>query len=279
MVVSPRPWGVVKVAGLGVGMRALMSSLDLVHAAASATPSPSPSASPTTSALTSPQIVAAVIVATLALIGVIIAQLFNLSATKKSREESKRQFGSRIQPLIMVPASTGLRRGEVLGLRWVDVDLDTSMMRVSGSLSRTTAGLSRKSTKTGRDRSVALPPVAVKTFKAQRAMQAAERLAAGSAWIDSGHVFRSPEGTAMEPRNVSRAYADLAMKAKIEDKGMHAVRHYAATAWLSSGAATVRDIADLLGHSSPVVTLEIYASAIPAAQRAAIDSAAAALEG
>lgn len=60
---------------------------------------------------------------------------------------------------------------------------------------------------------------------------------------------------------------------------MHALRHYAATAWLSSGAATVRDVADLLGHSSPTVTLDIYAAAIPGAQRAAVESAAAALGG
>ena len=185
----------------------------------------------------------------------------------------------RIEHLIVLLAATGLRRSEALGLRWVDVDFDTAQLEVSGALVRDSEGLRRGQPKSAAGlRHFSLAPLAADALKRQRRKQREQRLRAGSAWINSGYVFTTPVGGAMEPRNVSREYAELAQRAGLPDTGMHALRHYAATAWLASGKATVRDVADALGHSSPTITLEIYTSAIPEAQTAAINAAAAALD-
>ena len=109
-------------------------------------------------------------------------------------------------------------------------------------------------------------------MKRQRRAQAAERLAAGSAWIDSGLMFTTPLGGAMEPRNLSREYAEIAKKSGLPE-GIHALRHYVATVLLDGGSSP-REVADILGHSSPMVTMEIYAASVPESRRAAIERAA-----
>lgn len=193
--------------------------------------------------------------------------------------QARRTQDCRIEHLIVLLATTGLRRSEALGLEWADIDLEGGQLEVRRALVRDSEGLQRSEPKSAAGlRNFSLAPPAIESLKRQRRKQREQRLRAGSAWIDSGYVFTTPDGGAMEPRNVSREYAELASKAGLPDTGMHALRHYAATAWLASGKATVRDVADALGHSSPTITLEIYTSAIPEAQTAAINAAAAVLD-
>lgn len=182
----------------------------------------------------------------------------------------------RLAVTIGVVAGTGLRRGELLGLRWEDLDLDTGEMHVRRSLSRASDGLRERAPKSDSGiRTVPLAPAVVQLLRSHRKAQAIERLAVPH-WEDPGYVFTSETGSALEPRNWSAWYATVATRAGVSDRGAHALRHYAATAMLSSGA-TVRDVADVLGHSSPVVTLEIYARAVPEAQRTAVEAASAVL--
>lgn len=184
--------------------------------------------------------------------------------------------GTRLEPLVLLLATTGARRGELLACRWSDVETrpDGSYLHIRGSLGRASDGLRIRPPKTiSGTRRIPLPMLAVAALAKQRRQQAAEHLAAGSAWIDSGHIFTTEVGGAMEPRNASRAYAALAAKAKVPAPGMHALRHYCATVLLDGGSSA-REVADQLGHSSPVVTLELYAATIPEHQRAAVDRAA-----
>ena len=164
----------------------------------------------------------------------------------------------------------GLRRGEALGLRWSDVDLQGGELAVTGNVTRSSAGLSRGAPKTRRgQRRVPVPAAVVEALKAHRKRQKAERLAA-LVWVDTDLVLTNEVGGLVEPRALSRAWAGWAKKAGLTDRGTHAGRHYAASTLLSSGAASVADVAAALGHD-PAVLLNTYAVAVAAGQRAASD--------
>lgn len=187
--------------------------------------------------------------------------------------------GKRIEHLVRLIVATGLRRSEALGLKWEDVDFDRQQLNIGRALVRDSSGLRMVPPKSDAgEREVALAPMAIAALKRQRVLQAQDELQAATGWIDSGLVFTTPLGGAMEPRNVSRAYADIARAAGIKDTGLHALRHYAATAWLASGAASIKDVSTALGHSKTQITLDLYTAPVPTAQRAAIEQAAAALD-
>jgi integrase len=164
----------------------------------------------------------------------------------------------------------GLRRGEVLGLRWSDVDLERRELHVTGNVTRTSAGLVRGVPKTRRGlRVVPMPDQVVEALKAHRARQLTERLAS-PLWVDCGHVLTSEIGTILEPRKLSRSWRSWSRKAGIKDTGTHVGRHYAASTLLASGHASVADVAAALGHD-PAVLLSVYAVAVAKGQRAAAD--------
>jgi integrase len=179
--------------------------------------------------------------------------------------------GHRWEVAAWLGLACGMRRGEALGLQWTDVDLTAGVAHVRRNVTRSSAGLvvGEPKTKRGR-RMVPLPPAVVAQLKAHRKRQAADQLAAGSAWSDSGHVLTNEAGGVVEPRNLSRAWAGWAAAAGIEDTGTHVGRHYAATTLLASGQASVADVAAMLGHD-PAVLLGTYAAAVAQGQRQAAD--------
>lgn len=177
--------------------------------------------------------------------------------------------GDRLEVAAWLGFGCGLRRGESLGLRWSDVDLDAGVLSVSGSVTRSSAGLVRGATKTERGRRlVPMPPVVVEQLRAHKKRQAQEQLAAGSAWQPLGMVMTNEIGGMVEPRRLSRQWQQWSKAAGVEDTGTHVARHYAASTLLASGAASVADVAAQLGHD-PAVLLNTYAVAVVAGQRAA----------
>lgn len=185
--------------------------------------------------------------------------------------------GTRLEPLVILLATTGARRGELLACKWSDVEVtdEGQFLNLARSLTRTKSdGLRVRALKTNAStRRVPLPSLAVDALRRWRVAQTEERLRAGSAWVDSGFIFTTPVGGACEPRNVSRDYAVLARAAGVEALGMHALRHYVATVMLDAGSSP-REVADQLGHASVMVTLDVYAATVPASQRAAVERVA-----
>jgi integrase len=171
----------------------------------------------------------------------------------------------------------GLRRGEMLGLRWADIDLAARQVHITGNVTRSSAGLVRGKPKTRRGtRLVPLSAEVVDALRQHRKRQTEERLRAGSAWDDSGHVLTNEVGGMAEPRKLSRVWASWARQAGVTDRGTHVGRYFAATTMLASGQASVTDIAEMLGHD-PAVLLSTYASSVAKGQRAASDVLGAAL--
>jgi integrase len=156
----------------------------------------------------------------------------------------------------------GLRRGELCGLRWGEVDLDggkLSVVRtrlivdgaVLDGLPKTAAGR----------RSVPIDPYLVAVLRRHWARQAAERLAAGAAYNDEGWLVADELGKPLYPDTVSERFARLTRKHGLRPIRLHDTRHTAATLLLGS-RVPVKVVADLLGHD-PKVTLATYAHAIP----------------
>ncbi len=116
----------------------------------------------------------------------------------------------RLEGVFVVALAPGLRRGEVLGLKWEDVDVDRRLLRVARAVQRVD-GLARVvEPKTCRSRPVLpMPAMVVAVFERQRARQAADGLRAGQVWQDLGFVFASVIGTPLEPRNVNRRFSEL----------------------------------------------------------------------
>lgn len=178
--------------------------------------------------------------------------------------------GARYAPVLTLIASTGMRRGEALGLRWDDVDLDRAVLRVVGTLARVDGRLVVSDTKTARSRRelpLATPLVAL--LRRQKAQQAAERLRAANKWIDSGLVFTTELGGPVDPRNLLRLVETAAAKASLEGVGVHTLRHSAAVALLDGGAH-IKLVADVLGHSSIAITGDVYGHTAPEAARSAL---------
>jgi integrase len=134
--------------------------------------------------------------------------------------------GERLAALWMLTASTGMRRGEALGLRWVDVDLDLARVAVRQTL--VLAGrqvvVSEPKTSRGR-RSIALDPRTVAALKAWKTAQIAERLTWGPAWSDSGLVFTREDGTPIHPEWLSDAFEWRVKTAGLPRIRLHDLRH------------------------------------------------------
>lgn len=179
--------------------------------------------------------------------------------------------GSRYHPALLLIAATGLRRGECVGLRWQQLDLDAGTLKVAHTLGRVNKRLLSTEPKTVRSRrTVPLHPAIVTVLRKHRTAQIAERLAAANVWKDTGLVFTTETGTAVDGRNLLRVIETAAKKAGVNG-GVHTLRHSAAVAWLESGTH-IKAVADLLGHSSIAITGDTYGHTSDATARAAIDT-------
>lgn len=143
--------------------------------------------------------------------------------------------GSRNEALYGVAMALGLRKGEALGLRWPDIDVDAGTLRVEHALQRINGkGLQLVEPKSDRShRTLPLPEFAMKALRTHRTRQLQERLVAGSRWIDSGHVFTTTIGTPMDERKVHMEFKQALRNAGLSPKRFHDLRHTAASLLLA----------------------------------------------
>ncbi|ETA03989.1 site-specific recombinase XerD [Frankia sp. CcI6] len=180
--------------------------------------------------------------------------------------------GDRLEALFVVALTMGLRRGELLGLRWDDVDLDAGTLRVVRSAQRVSGTLRLVETKTrGSRRPVPIPATTVEALRRHQKYQEQERADAGTAWKENGLVFASTVGTLMEPRNVTRRVQQLRGRASLPTLRLHDFRHACASFLLAAGVEP-RTVMEILGHATMRMTMERYGHALPERLRAASDA-------
>ncbi|MHB1507982.1 MAG: tyrosine-type recombinase/integrase [Acidimicrobiales bacterium] len=168
----------------------------------------------------------------------------------------------RLGPAFGIQLALGLRRGEVLGMRWSDLDLDCGrpVFRVRRQLQRQVGvGLVLTELKTHKSRrDLAIPGPLVEALRRWRATQSAERLAAGPAWQGADDlVFTTPLGTPVDPDNFRHRLSTITEQAGLGHWHTHELRHSAGSLLFDAGVP-MKLISELLGHSSERVTSEVY---------------------
>ncbi|TDO62594.1 site-specific recombinase XerD [Kribbella sp. VKM Ac-2571] len=197
----------------------------------------------------------------------------------------------RLYAFYRLAAYTGARRGELLNLRWADVDLKAPTIRIRGSVGMVEGERVEGTTKGGRERVVSLDAGTVAILQAHERQQAADRAVVGDAWANTGHVFTNGLGVPIYPDTVtqlmpkiirahnqpdpddpSKRPADLLPSARLHD-----LRHVHATMLLTAGVP-VHVVAERLGHADPSITLRVYAHVIRQHAAGVADTFAAAVD-
>jgi integrase len=168
--------------------------------------------------------------------------------------------------------ATGLRRGEALGLRWVDYDEEFGTLQVCRQLQRLTSGLVAVETKTTTSRrSVNLPRGIVGMLETRRKQQAKESINLGQEWINSGYIFTTKLGTPLDPRNLLREFKGVCEAAGLGDWHIHELRHSAASLMLAQGVK-IQVVSDILGHASIRMTADVYGHILAPDRQAAAET-------
>jgi integrase len=169
---------------------------------------------------------------------------------------------------------TGLREGELLGLRWSDVDLDAGTVTVRGSMQPDEHGrrvIDETKTRSSR-RLVVLPRLRVAALVRHRSVQPRERLRAGPRWEELGLVFPNPVGRPALPQNLlQRSLYPLLERAGLPRLRFHDLRHSAATLLLARGVHP-KVVSELLGHTQIGITLDLYSHVSATMLRHAADA-------
>jgi integrase len=172
---------------------------------------------------------------------------------------------------------TGLRQGELLGLRWDDLDLDAGYLTVRRTLARTPGGATFQDVKTHRSaRRIAIPTECVTSLRWYRRRQQIDHRDAGDRWRDLGLVFARGTGGPLDPAYVHRNHHVICELADVRKIRFHDLRHSAATLLLEQGVELIV-VKDLLGHAQINTTADIYAHVRPRLQRQAIEAMSQAL--
>jgi integrase len=163
----------------------------------------------------------------------------------------------------ILAATTGMRRGEILGLRWRDVDLDLARLTVVQTLTSVNYKLYFGQPKTNRGRrSIPLDPTTVMFLRQHRARQNANRLVMGADWTYLDLVMTKPDGTPVHPDTVSDTFDRRVRACGLRKIRLHDLRHTYATLALGSGVP-VKVVSEVLGHSSSAFTMDIYGHVTP----------------
>jgi integrase len=178
--------------------------------------------------------------------------------------EAAGEAGDRLEALYVLAVHTGMRRGELLGLKWQDVDLDNSTVRVQRTLTRNGTGyvLGEPKTKKTR-RTIRLTQRAAEALRSHRERQLEERMVAADRYEDSGLVFAGIGGGLVNPSNLrQRSFAPLLKRAGLPPITYHDLRHTCASLLFQRNAHP-KFVQELLGHASVAITLDTYSHMLP----------------
>ena len=177
----------------------------------------------------------------------------------------------RLFPAFLLLATTGMRRSEVLGLRWQDVNLEEGTVSVSQVLVPLIQGVTFEEPKTKQSRrTIPLLPEVTEELKAWRKRWLAERMRLGPDWPETDLVFPSEVHTAILPRNFTRVFHAICREAGIENFTIHGLRHSFASYLLAKGVHP-KVVSEVLGHSSITITMDTYSKLIPGLKEMAME--------
>jgi integrase len=171
---------------------------------------------------------------------------------------------------VFLALTTGMRRGELLGLKWSDIDWDRGIVTVRRALKESRRGLKLQRPKTARSaRTIALPPIALEVLRSHKAIQAESRMRLGKAYNDLGLVLAEPVGTFIRPDALSTNFAAFIRRhPELPKVRFHDLRHTHASLLLQAGEHA-KVVSERLGHSSVAFTLDTYGHLMPGMEEAA----------
>jgi integrase len=187
--------------------------------------------------------------------------------------------GTRYYVPVLLALGCGLRRGEILALRWEDINLNAGTIRVARATEQTRGGIRVKETKTGRIRVVVMPALIAEALRRQRTEQAAMRLRLGPMWEQAGLVCPNTTGKLWTPRDFTACFHAFVRRGNIIPRfRFHDLRHTHASYLLQAGIP-VRAVAERLGHQTTAMTLDVYGHVLPGTQERAAAEADRLLRG
>ncbi|WP_233522486.1 site-specific integrase [Peribacillus glennii] len=169
---------------------------------------------------------------------------------------------NRLYPAFHLAITTGMRRGEILGLRWKDIDLEKGILYVRQTLSRDGKHFLNGAKTDAGVRSIQLANESIVMLKKQKRLIAKEKLSYGPGYTDYDLVICTSKGTPVIPSNLKRTYQRLIKEADIPVIRFHDLRHTHATMLLAQGVHA-KVISERLGHSNIKTTLDIYSHILP----------------
>jgi integrase len=180
----------------------------------------------------------------------------------------------------LLAATTGMRRGEILGLRWADIDMDSASATIRQIRTVAQYQVVTGSPKTDKGtRTVALDQATVTALQAHRVAQMDERRAFGLAYQETGDlVFTREDGSPIHPERFSSWFRQRCRRSGLPLVRLHDVRHSYVTALLAAGVS-LKVVSQRVGHASPMVTMTIYQHVLPSDDRAAAAIGATAILG
>lgn len=188
--------------------------------------------------------------------------------------------GHKLKCLILLDLGTGLRQGELLALRWDDINFDTYEIDINKSIKNvkliSADGTSKRkiieqSTKTNSsDRIVPIPSKLIDILEEHQALQDSQKKKAGPSYVDKNLIFATETGTPIAVKNLFRSYKSLLIKAKIKHKKFHALRHTYATKLFERGVP-LKTVQKLLGHKDISITADTYTHVMPKEKVSAAD--------
>jgi integrase len=191
--------------------------------------------------------------------------------TEEAREFLETARGDKLEALYILAVQSGLRQGELLALRWEDVDLEARTLQVRRTLTRNGGKLAVGPTKTAKGRrTVKLTQDATEALQGHLERQLIEIDKAVDSWQENGLVFCTGKGTLINPTNLRRrSLAPLLQRACLPPMTFHQLRHTAATILLLKNV-NPKVVSEMLGHATIAITLDTYSHVLPNMQHSAV---------